>query len=88
MDTKFRHSIRFKIAVIVFVTTLFTIFISWYLSNHFIEQFYVTHSKNMLVQTYESCDNFFSQKENSKNLGHGNSEKTDLSGKTGQPPYR
>ncbi len=71
MDTKFRHSIRFKIAIIVFVTTLITIFISWYLSNHFIEQFYVTHTKNMLVQTFNSCNEFFEDKENTELLKDG-----------------
>ena len=64
MEIRFKHSIRFKIAIIVFVTTLLTILISWALSNHFIERFYVSHTKNMLVETYKSCNEFFTNKDN------------------------
>ena len=64
MRIRFKHSIRFKIAIIVFVTTLLTILISWALSNHFIERFYVSHTKNMLVETYKSCNTFFQNTDN------------------------
>ena len=64
MKIEFKHSIRFKIAIIVFLTTLLTILISWALSNHFIERFYVSHTKNMLVETYKSCNEFFQDEEN------------------------
>ena len=64
MKIEFKHSIRFKIAIIVFLTTLLTILISWALSNHFIERFYVSHTKNMLVETYKSCNEFFKNSDN------------------------
>ena len=62
------NSIRLKIAVIVFFSTLFTMIISWSISIHFIEKFYVTHTKNSLIETYKSCNEFFSDKENIKAL--------------------
>ena len=68
MNYRFRHSIRFKIATIVFLTTLVTILISWSISNHFIEQFFITHTNNMLIQTYNSCNEFFMDEENTKKL--------------------
>ncbi len=58
------NSIRLKITVIVFFSTLLTIIISWSISNHFIEQFYISHTKNSLVHTYESCNEFFSDPDN------------------------
>ena len=64
MEFSFRHSIRFKIAIIVFVSTLVTILISWSISNHFIEQFYVTHTRNSLVTTFNSCNEFFDDSKN------------------------
>ena len=63
MNSRFRQSIRFKIAIVVFIVTLITIVISWTLSNRFIDQFYITHTKNMLVQTYNSCNNFINDDE-------------------------
>ena len=63
MNSRFRQSIRFKIAIMVFIVTLITIVISWTLSNRFIDQFYITHTKNMLVQTYNSCNNFINDDE-------------------------
>lgn len=71
MTTRFGRSIRFKITIIVFLTTLFTITISWSLSYVFIEQFYVTHTKNMLIQTYNSCNEFFSDEDNIAALNNG-----------------
>ena len=68
MNYRFRHSIRFKIAIIVFLTTLVTILISWSISNHFIEQFFITHTKNTLIQTYNSCNEFFTDEGNTKKL--------------------
>ncbi len=68
MNYRFRHSIRFKIAIIVFLTTLVTILISWSISNHFIEQFFITHTKNTLIQTYNSCNEFFAVESNNKKL--------------------
>ncbi|MBO4864071.1 MAG: HAMP domain-containing protein [Eubacterium sp.] len=62
------HSIRLKISVIVLFSTFLTILISWSVSSHFIEQFYVTHTKNSLVSTYESCNEFFNDVENVRNL--------------------
>ena len=62
------NSIRLKISVIVFFSTLITILISWSISSHFIEQFYVTHTKNSLVSTYESCNEFFNDVENLRAL--------------------
>ncbi len=53
------HSIRLKIAIIVFLSTVLTIVISWSISTHFIEQFYVTHTTNSLIKTYKSCNEFF-----------------------------
>ena len=58
------NSIRLKITVIVFFSTFLTILISWSISNHFIEKFYVTHTKNSLIRTYESCNEFFSDAKN------------------------
>ena len=57
-------SLRLKITVIVFFSTLLTIIISWSISNHFIEQFYISHTKNSLVHTYDSCNEFFSDASN------------------------
>jgi len=74
MNYRFRHSIRFKIAIIVFLTTFVTIFISWSLSNHFIEQFFISHTKNTLIQTYNSCNEFFSDEDNTKKLKNGEME--------------
>ncbi|SEQ55676.1 Signal transduction histidine kinase [Lachnospiraceae bacterium NE2001] len=68
MNYRFRHSIRFKIATIVFLTTLVTILISWSISNHFIEQFFITHTNNMLIQTYNSANEFFNDEVNTKQL--------------------
>lgn len=68
MNYRFRHSIRFKIATIVFLATLVTILISWSISNHFIEQFFITHTNNMLIQTYNSCNEFFMDEDNTKKL--------------------
>ena len=64
MGFKIKHSIRFKIAILVFSTTLCTILISWAVSNHFIERFYVSHTKSELIATYKSCNEFFSKEEN------------------------
>ncbi|MBR6404241.1 MAG: HAMP domain-containing protein [Eubacterium sp.] len=50
------------------MTTLITILISWSISNHFIEKFYVAHTMNALRSTYESCNEFFGDKENIKAL--------------------
>ncbi len=71
MNFNFRHSIRFKIASIVFLTTLVTIFISWYISNYFIQQFYISHTQNMLVTTYKSCNEFFNDEDNLSKLKNG-----------------
>ena len=71
MNLNFRHSIRFKIASIVFLTTLVTILISWYISNYFIQQFYVSHTQNMLVTTYNSCKAFFADEDNLNRLKNG-----------------
>ena len=65
---RFKHSIRFKIAILVFFTTLITILISWSISNHFIEKFYVAHTMNALRNTYESCNEFFGDEKNIKAL--------------------
>ena len=65
---RFKNSIRFKIAILVFVTTFITILISWTISNHFIERFYVAHTMNALSATYRSCNEFFNDEENVKAL--------------------
>ena len=65
---RFRNSIRLKIAILVFFTTLITILISWSISNHFIEKFYVAHTMNALVKTYRSCNEFFSDEKNIEEL--------------------
>ena len=57
---RIKNSIRLKIAVIVFFSTLLTILISWSISNHFIAKYYVSHTKSLLVETYKSCNDFFS----------------------------
>ncbi|MCR5214515.1 MAG: HAMP domain-containing histidine kinase [Eubacterium sp.] len=64
MDFSFSHSIRFKIAIIVFLSTIITIFISWSVSNHFIERFFVTHTRNSLITTFRSCNDFFDDDKN------------------------
>ena len=53
---RIKNSIRLKIAVIVFFSTLLTILISWSISNHFIAKYYVSHTKSLLVETYKSCN--------------------------------
>ena len=65
---RFRNSIRLEIAILVFFTTLITILISWSISNHFIEKFYVAHTMNALVKTYRSCNEFFSDEKNIEEL--------------------
>lgn len=65
---RFKNSIRFKIAILVFFTTLITILISWTISNHFIERFYVAHTMNALSATYRSCNEFFNDEANVKAL--------------------
>ena len=67
MDFNFRHSIRFKIAIIVFLSTLVTVFVSWTISNHFIEQFYVSHTRTSLIATYNSCNELFEEYANDNN---------------------
>lgn len=62
------NSIRLKITVIVFFSTLLTMLVSWSVSNHFIEQFYMSHTRNSLIDTYKSCNEFFSEVENVKAL--------------------
>ena len=59
------NSIRLKITVIVFFSTLFTMLISWTISYYFIDKFYVSHTKNSLVSTYAACNEFFNDLDNS-----------------------
>ncbi len=70
MDFSFRHSIRFKIAIIVFLSTVVTIFISWSVSNHFIEQFYISHTRNSLITTFRSCNEFFEDEKNAISMNN------------------
>ena len=68
------NSIRLKITVIVFFSTLFTMLISWTISYYFIDKFYVSHTKNSLISTYTSCNDFFNDKENVKAVQRGKIE--------------
>ena len=65
------NSIRLKITVIVFFSTLFTMLISWTISYYFIDKFYVSHTKNSLVSTYAACNEFFNDLDNIKGIQRG-----------------
>lgn len=67
----FRYTFRFKIALIVFVSTIVTILLAWVISERFIERWYVAHTKASLVETYNSCNEFFQSEENIRRLNNG-----------------
>jgi len=56
---KYLNSIRFKIAIVVLLTTAFVVFSTWFVSNSLVEQYYITQVKSTMVETYENCNDFF-----------------------------
>ena len=67
---RFRYTFRFKIALIVFLSTIVTILLSWVISEKFIERWYVAHTKASLVETYNSCNEFFQSDDNIRRLNN------------------
>ena len=67
---RFRYTFRFKIALIVFISTIVTILLAWVISEKFIERWYVAHTKASLIETYNSCNDFFESDENIRRLNN------------------
>ena len=67
----FQLKLRFKITIIVFVTSLLTVFGAYAVSRHFIEAFYVRNAMNNLIKTYNSCNEFFTADDNLNQLRNG-----------------
>ncbi len=59
----FQLKLRFKITIVVLITSLLTVFGALAVSRHFIELFYVRNTMNNLVITYNSCNEFFKGEE-------------------------
>ena len=55
----FRHSLRFRLVILVLLTTVVAIFAAWILSNNLTKSFYILDARSNLITTYESCNQLF-----------------------------
>ena len=65
-----KHSIRTKIAIIVFVSTAFTIVFAWLIVNKYVARYYINKTKTEMVSTYQSCNVYFNNKKNVFHVVH------------------
>lgn len=70
---KLKSSLKLKLMIVIVIITLLTILVAWLTCSLLIERFYVDHAKSNLVQTYESCNTFFSDELNVRHLDDSSS---------------